>query len=90
MLIVALTNFGVKNQVPQVFFKFAAGDLVLVSSYEVDDILFCESLDIFEAISDYGSQYFAIHCPSASLPLITCYLLTELVKRKTFCIRLDT
>ena len=42
MLVAALTNTGVKNQVPQFFFKFAYGDLVLVSSYEVDDILFCE------------------------------------------------
>ena len=33
MLVAALTNLGVKNQVPQVFFKFVAGDLVLVSSY---------------------------------------------------------
>ena len=41
LLEAALTNFGVKNQVPQFFFKFA-GDLVLVSSYEVADILFCE------------------------------------------------
>ena len=52
MLVAALTNFGVKNQVPQ-FFDFVDGDLVLVSSYEVADILFCESLAIFEAISDY-------------------------------------
>ena len=42
MLVAALTNFGVKNQVPQFFFKFTARDLVLVSSYEVVDILFCE------------------------------------------------
>ena len=42
LLEAALTNFGVKNQVPQFFFNFAAGDLVLVSSYEVYDILFCE------------------------------------------------
>ena len=55
MLVAALTNFGVKNQVPQ-FFNFAAGDLVLVSSYEVAGILFCESLYIFEAISDYGAE----------------------------------
>ena len=61
-----------KNQVPQFFFKFAYGDLVLVSSYEVADILFCESLDIFEAISDYGAQSFTLHSPMASLPLITC------------------
>ena len=42
MLVAALTNSGVKNQVPQFFFKFAAGDLVFVSSYEVDDILLCD------------------------------------------------
>ena len=56
MLVAALTNFGVKNQVPQVFFKFVARDLVLVSSYEVADILFCEELFIFVAISYYGAQ----------------------------------
>ena len=38
MLVAALTNSGVKNQVPQFLFKTAAGDLVLVSSYEVGDI----------------------------------------------------
>ena len=42
MLVDSLTDFDVKNQVPQVFFNFATGDLVLVSSYEVTDILFCE------------------------------------------------
>ena len=42
MLVAALTNSGVKNQVPQFFFKFADGDLVLVSYYEVADILFCK------------------------------------------------
>ena len=56
MVVAALTNFGVKNQVPQFFLKIVAGDLVLVFSYEVSDILFCESLDISEAISDYGAQ----------------------------------
>ena len=50
MLVASLTNLGVKNQVPQVFFKFAVGDLVLISSYEVSDILFCESLVIYESI----------------------------------------
>ena len=50
MLVAALTHLGVKNQVPQVFFKFAAGDLVLVSSYEVSDIVFCDSLVIHESI----------------------------------------
>ena len=40
MLVAALTNSGVKNQVPQFFFNFAYGDLVLVSSFEVADILF--------------------------------------------------
>ena len=43
MLVVSLTNFAVKKQVPQFLFKTAGGDLVLVSSYEVADILFFES-----------------------------------------------
>ena len=50
MLVAALTNFGVKNLVPQLFFKIATGDLVLFSSYEVADIFFCDSLAIYEAI----------------------------------------
>ena len=72
MLVATLTNFGVKNQVPQFFFKFTTRDLVLVSSYEVADIAFCESLVTFEAISYYGSLSFSLHSPKASLPLITC------------------
>ena len=72
MIVAALTNFGVKNQVPHFLFKTANGDLVLVFSYEVADILLCDSLAISEAISDYGSQAFALNSPSASLPLITC------------------
>ena len=47
MPVAALTNFGVKSKVPQFLFKTAAGDFVLVSSYEVVDILFCESLAIY-------------------------------------------
>ena len=42
MLVVSLTNSDVKKQVPQFLFKTAGGDLVLLSSYEVADILFCE------------------------------------------------
>ena len=42
MLVAALTNFGVKNQVPQVFFRFVVGDLMSVSSYEVSAMLFFE------------------------------------------------
>ena len=72
MLVAALTNFGVKNQVPQFFFKFVVGDLVLFSSYEVADILFCESFSTSEDISDYGAQAFALHSPRDSLPLVTC------------------
>ena len=33
---------SVKNQVPQVFFKLIAGDLMLVSYYEFAHIIFCE------------------------------------------------
>ena len=42
LLVAVLINFGVKNQVLQVFFKLDAGDLMLASSYEFDDIIFCE------------------------------------------------
>ena len=45
---------------------------MLVLSYEFSDIIFCEILDISEAISDYGAQAFALHNPKASLPLVTC------------------
>ena len=71
-MVVNVTNFGVKNQVPHFLFKIADGDLVIVSSYEVADILLCDSLSISESISDYGAQAFALNSPSASLPLITC------------------
>ena len=72
MLVAALTNSGVKNQVPHFLFKTIDGYLVLVSSYEVDDILLCDSLTISEAISDYEAQSFTLHSPRASLPLVTC------------------
>ena len=42
MLVASLTDSDVKNQVPHFLFKTADGDLVLVSSYEVADILFCD------------------------------------------------
>ena len=72
MLVVSLTNSGVKNQVPHFLFKTADGDLVLVSSYEVANILLCDSLAISKDISDYGAQAFSLNSHSASLPLITC------------------
>ena len=56
MLVAALTNSDVRNQVPHFLFKTVDGDLVLVSCYEVADILLCDSLAISEAISDYGAQ----------------------------------
>ena len=47
---------------------------MLILSHEFVDIIFCESLDILEAISGYGAQAFALHGPRTSLPfyLITC------------------
>ena len=73
-LITGFSNFGVTNQAPQVSFNFVVEDSMLVLSYEFADIIFCELLDIFEAISDYGAQAFSLHGPRASLPLVTCYL----------------
>ena len=72
MLEAALTNSGVKNQVPHFLLKTDDEDLVLVSSYEVADILLCDSLSISEDISEYGAPAFTLNSPSASLPLITC------------------
>ena len=74
ILVSVLINFGLKNQVPQVSFKLVVEDLMLVFSYEFADIIFCESIIIFESISDYGFQAFALHSPRVSLPiyLITC------------------
>ena len=45
-----------KNQAPQVPLKFATRDSMSVFSHEFVDIKFCESLDILEAILDYGAQ----------------------------------
>ena len=90
MLVAALTNSGVKNQVPQFFFNSAYGDLVLVCSYEVDDILFCDSLDILEYISYYGAQEFALQSHRDSLPLVTSSSPHRTSKEEDFCIRLDT
>ena len=40
MLVAGLINLGVTNQVPQVSFKLLDRDLMLVSSYEFEDIIF--------------------------------------------------
>ena len=50
MLVASLINFGVTNQVPQVFFKFVVGDLMLVYSYEFYDTIFFNSLVISKSI----------------------------------------
>ena len=41
MLLAALINFGVKNQAPQVSFKFVVGNSMSVFSHEFTDIIFC-------------------------------------------------
>ena len=45
-----------------------------VSFYEFADIKICESLDILEAILDYGAQAFTLHGPRPPPPSysITC------------------
>ena len=74
LLVAGLINFGVKNQVPKVSFKITVGDLMSVSSYKFAEIKFCDSLDILEPKSYYGSQAFALHGPRPHLRsfLITC------------------
>ena len=61
------------NQAPQTS-NFVVEDSMLVFSYEIADIKFCEILVIYEAISYYGSQSFMVHNPRDSLPtfFITC------------------
>ena len=54
MLVAGLINFGVTNQVPQVFFKVAAGDLMLVFSYEFDDIIFFYYCIFWNKYQDLG------------------------------------
>ena len=66
LLITGFISFGVTNQAPQVSFNSVVEDSMLVLSYEFSDIRFCELLDIFEAISDYGAQEFTLHIPRAS------------------------
>ena len=51
MLVVVLINFGVKNQVPKVYFKIVPRDLISVFSHEFAHIIFYESMVILEAIS---------------------------------------
>ena len=60
ILVYILINFGVKNQVPKVYFKITARDLMSVFSHEFADIIFCEYLDIFEIISDFRSDPFTL------------------------------
>ena len=50
VLVAGLINFCVKNQVLQVSFKIVAADLMSILSHEFADIIFCESLVIFEYI----------------------------------------
>ena len=49
-----------KNQVPKVSFKIAAGDLMLVFSHEFADIIFCKYSDILEIISGCRSDPFTL------------------------------
>ena len=56
MLVDVLINFGVKNKVPQVSFKFVSWDSMSVFSHEFADIKICELLDILEVILYYGFQ----------------------------------
>ena len=90
MLVAALTNSRVKNQVPQFLFKTVAGDLVLVSSYEVADILLCDSLAISEQYQIMELNNSLSIVPGLLYLWSHAHLLTKLVKRKTFCICLDT
>ena len=58
MLVAALINFGVKNQVPKISFRIYVGDLMSVFFHEFADIIFCKYLDIIgpgiEGHNSYG------------------------------------
>ena len=75
MLVVGLINIGVTNQVPQFSFKLVVGDFMLVLYYEFADILFFESLVIYESILDYGAQSFTVHSPRDSLTFLFDHML---------------
>ena len=47
MLVAALTNFGVKNQVPQVSFKIVVGDLISFKTFGYDMELFGYDIILF-------------------------------------------
>ena len=55
MLVAALTNSGVKNQVPQFFLKIAAGDLISLHSFGLDMNLF--GSDLFYDMIIFGSGF---------------------------------
>ena len=54
MLVAALNNFGVKNQVPQVSFKIVVGDLISLHSFGSDMNLFGSDLFSFLIICGSG------------------------------------
>ena len=90
MLVAALTNSGVKKQVPHFLFKTVDGYLLLVSSYEVADILLCDSLAIQKLYQIMELKHLLSTVSGILYLWSHAHLLTELVKRKTFCIYLDT
>ena len=47
LLVAVLINFGVKKQVPQVFFKIAAGDLISFHTFGSDMKLFGSNMILF-------------------------------------------
>ena len=71
-LVTSFINSCVINQAPQVSLNFVVEDSMLAISYDFYDMIFCELLVIYKAISYYGSQLFALTSPKASLPLVTC------------------
>ena len=48
MLLVVLINFGVKNQAPQVSFKFVVGNSMSISSHKFSDMKYCDFMDILK------------------------------------------
>ena len=67
-----LIIFCVKNQAPQVSFKFVAGDSMSTSSGEFTDIKYCDFMDILKDISYYRAYKFALLSFMSCAYMITC------------------
>ena len=67
MLVAALINFGVKNQVPQVSFKIVVGDLMSFHTFGYDMNLFVSDMILFGYYLTLFGSIFKFQEPSIML-----------------------